>query len=55
LGTHIIITEETYTTLGDRVEAKDQGEFVVKGRTRPLRVFELLAVHADRERHDEGG
>ena len=54
LGTHILITEETRTPLGDRVEAKDRGEFVVKGRTRPLRVYELLAVHADSGRCDEG-
>jgi adenylate cyclase len=47
LGTHILMTEETWTALGDRVEAKDRGEFVVKGRTRPLRVFELWVVHAD--------
>jgi adenylate cyclase len=55
LGTHILITEEAHTALGDRVEAKDRGQFVVKGRTRPLRVFELLAVHADNGRCDEGG
>jgi adenylate cyclase len=55
LGTHILITEETRTPLGDRVEAKDRGEFVVKGRTRPLRVFELLAVRADSGQCDEGG
>jgi adenylate cyclase len=50
LGTRILMTEETLIALGDRVEAKDLGEFVVKGRTRPLRVYELLAVHADNDR-----
>ncbi len=54
LGTHILITAETRTALSDRVEAKDRGDFVVKGRTRPLRVFELLVVHADGGRCDEG-
>jgi adenylate cyclase len=54
LSTHILITEETRTLLGDRMEAKDRGEFVVKGRTRPLRVFELLVVHADSGLHDRG-
>ena len=54
LGTHILITEETHTALGGRVEAKDQGEFVVKGRTRPLRVYELLAVQANSGLHDRG-
>jgi adenylate cyclase len=54
LGTHILITEETRTPLGDQVEAKDRGEFVVKGRTRPLRVYELLVVHADSGLRDNG-
>jgi adenylate cyclase len=54
LGTQILITEETRTPLGDRVEAKDRGEFVVKGRTQPLRVYELLAVHADSGLRDKG-
>jgi adenylate cyclase len=54
LGTHILITEETRMALGDLVEAKDQGEFVVKGRTRPLRVFELLAVQIDNGLRDRG-
>jgi adenylate cyclase len=54
LGTHIPITEETRTPLGDQVEAKDRGEFVVKGRTRPLRVYELLVVHPDSGLRDNG-
>ena len=54
LGTHILITEETRTALGDRTEAKDLGEFVVKGRTRPLRVFELLAVQTNSGLRDRG-
>jgi adenylate cyclase len=51
LGTHILMTEETRTALRDRVELKDRGEFVVKGRTRPLRVYELLALQAYSEQH----
>ena len=54
LGTHILMTEETRTALGDRVEAKDRGEFIVKGRTRPLQVYELLAIQADSGLHDRG-
>jgi adenylate cyclase len=54
LGTTILITEETRTPLDGRVEAKDRGEFVIKGRTRPLRVYELLAVHADSGLRDKG-
>ena len=45
LGTTILITEETRAVLGDRVEVKDCGELLVKGRMRPLRVYEVLAVH----------
>lgn len=44
LGTTILITEETQMRLGDRVEAKDWGEMPVKGRARPLRVYEVLTV-----------
>jgi adenylate cyclase len=47
LGTTILITDGTRSRLGDRVEIKDCGEMMVKGRTRPLRVYELLAVHPD--------
>jgi adenylate cyclase len=44
LGTTILITEETRAVLGDRVEVKDCGELPVKGRRRPLRVYEVLAI-----------
>jgi adenylate cyclase len=54
LGTQMLITEETRMPLKDWVEVKDRGEFVVKGRTQPLRVYELLAVHADSGLRDKG-
>ena len=47
LGTTILVTGETRTVLGERVEAKDRGEMPVKGRTQPLRVYEMVAVHPD--------
>ncbi|MFQ5830452.1 MAG: CHASE2 domain-containing protein [Candidatus Methylomirabilia bacterium] len=47
LGTTILITEETRNLLGDRVDAKDCGEMPVKGRIRPLRVYEVLGVYPD--------
>lgn len=47
LGTGILMTGETRAVLGPWVEARDLGERLVKGRTRPLRVYELLAVYPD--------
>lgn len=47
LGTTVLITEETRLALTGRVEAKDRGEMAVKGRMRPLRVYEVLALHSD--------
>ncbi|MBI4609580.1 MAG: adenylate/guanylate cyclase domain-containing protein [Candidatus Rokubacteria bacterium] len=47
LGTTILVTEETRILLEGRVDVKDRGEMPVKGRTHPLRVYELLAVHPD--------
>ncbi|MBI2525447.1 MAG: adenylate/guanylate cyclase domain-containing protein [Candidatus Rokubacteria bacterium] len=48
LGTTILITEETRALAGERVEAKDRGLMAVKGRSQPVHVHELLAVHAER-------
>jgi len=47
LGTTTLLTEETRTALGNRVETRYCGETLVKGRAQPLRVHELLAVHPD--------
>lgn len=54
LGTTILMTEEMRTVLGDRVETRDCGETSVKGRTQPLHVYEVLAVHPE-GRPAEGG
>jgi adenylate cyclase len=47
LGTTILMTEEMRTVLGDWVETRDRGETSVKGRTQPLHVYEVLAVHPE--------
>jgi adenylate cyclase len=44
LGTTLLITEATRTALGDRVEVKDRGPVLLRGRTEPLRVHEVLGV-----------
>jgi class 3 adenylate cyclase len=41
------MTEATRAMLGTRVEAKDCGTLPVYGRTQPLRVYELLALHPE--------
>jgi adenylate cyclase len=47
LGTTILMTEETRMLLGERVRARDCGETHVKGRSRTVRVHEVLTVHPD--------
>lgn len=47
LGTTMLMTEEMRTVLGDWVETRDWGATSVKGRTQPLHVYEVLAVHPD--------
>jgi adenylate cyclase len=42
LGTTILVSEETRTALGDRVTVRDCGTIPVRGRTQPLRVYEVL-------------
>ncbi|MFQ5946440.1 MAG: CHASE2 domain-containing protein [Anaerolineae bacterium] len=49
LGTTILITEETQTVLGDRAAVRDCGEMAVKGRSRPLHVYEVLTVYPDEQ------
>jgi adenylate cyclase len=44
LGTAILITEETRKLVGDHLEVKDWGERSVKGRDKPLHVFEVLSL-----------
>ncbi len=44
LGTTFLITEDTYPPLLDRVQVADRGEMKVKGRHRPVRVYEVLGL-----------
>jgi adenylate cyclase len=46
LGTTLLITEATRVALGDRVDTKDRGTIGLRGRTEPLRVYEVLGVSA---------
>ncbi|MBN1919429.1 MAG: adenylate/guanylate cyclase domain-containing protein [Verrucomicrobia bacterium] len=41
---HIIITESTRTALGDHAETRLLGEATVKGKTKPIKVYELLGL-----------
>jgi class 3 adenylate cyclase len=41
---HIIISEGTYEATGEAIEVRRLGEVKVKGKTRPVVVYELLAL-----------
>ena len=41
---HIIISDATYMAAKDSIEARELGEVKVKGKTRPVVVYELLAL-----------
>ena len=55
LGTTILMTEETYAILKDRVDVKDRGAIPVKGRVQPVRVYEVVAVNSDGDEQGTGG
>jgi adenylate cyclase len=44
LGTSIVMSGETIALLGNRVEVRRRGWFLVRGRSHPMQVFELLAL-----------
>ncbi len=44
LGTAFLITEDTYAILPGRVQVGDRGEMKVKGRHRPVRVYEVFSL-----------
>jgi adenylate cyclase len=44
LGTSIVMTGQTIALLRDRVEVRGRGWFPVRGRSRPIEVFELLGL-----------
>jgi adenylate cyclase len=41
---HIIISEGTYEAAGDTIQVKRLGEVKVKGKTRPVVVYELFGL-----------
>jgi adenylate cyclase len=41
---HIIISESTYEAAKDAIEVKRLGEVLVKGKTRPVVIYELLGL-----------
>lgn len=43
LGTTILLTEAVRSAIGDLVETQFRGEISVKGRTEPLRVYEVVS------------
>jgi adenylate cyclase len=44
LKTTLLITEETYRTIQDKVQARDCGELKVKGRHQAVKVYEVLGL-----------
>jgi adenylate cyclase len=44
LDTTVLITDETYASVKERVDVKDRGALPVKGRVRAVRVYEVVAV-----------
>jgi adenylate cyclase len=44
LDASVLVTEETRRLLGERLAVKDRGAIIVKGRTDPVHVYEVLAV-----------
>ena len=41
---HIIITESTYNEIRDHAEVRELGEETVKGKTKPIKVYELVGL-----------
>src|SRR6185436_17499823 len=44
LGTTLLITEQTYQPIAEAFECKAMPETKVKGKAKPLRVFEVLSA-----------
>lgn len=44
LGTSIIISEYTYKKVKDFVKVRELGDIIVKGKTEPVKIYELLDV-----------
>jgi adenylate cyclase len=44
---HIIISEGTYEAAREQIEVRRLGEVLVKGKTRPVVIYELLGLRGD--------
>jgi adenylate cyclase len=42
LGTDILLSESTRSQLSDQIKLRDLGQFLVVGKTKPVRIFEVL-------------
>lgn len=49
-GTEIIISEYTYEKVKDFLKAREIGEITVKGKTKPVKIYELLDVLISEEK-----
>ena len=52
-GTHIIISEGTFLLVKDQVVARELDLIRVKGKTQPVKVYELLALAKDAGAHND--
>jgi adenylate cyclase len=52
-GTHIIISEATFLLVKDHVVARELDLIRVKGKTQPVKVFELISLAADAQLHND--
>ena len=52
-GTHIIISEGTFLMVKDQVVARELDLIRVKGKTQPVKVYELLALTKDAHVHND--
>jgi adenylate cyclase len=50
-GTHVIISESTYILVKGNVVAREIDLIRVKGKTQPVKVYELLSLAADGQQH----
>ena len=52
-GTHLIISESTFLQVKDQVVARELDLIRVKGKTQPVKVYELLALATDEQPHHD--
>lgn len=54
LGTEILISESTRVRLGDAIKLRALGKFVVVGKVKPIRIYEVLGPAENFEGKDKG-